>query len=74
MATNPFDKYIPREKFCELAGITMRCAELWAHARKGPPVRTVGRRAFYHVDEIDAWLKSLPVRSAATPRRRKVAA
>ena len=58
-AGNPFADFIPRDEFSKRAGITKRTAELWAHERKGPKVTIIGGRAYYHLDDVRAWLDSL---------------
>ncbi len=56
---NLFADYISRADFCEQAGITKRTAELYAHSRRGPKVTLIAGRAYYHKDDVQAWLDSL---------------
>lgn len=71
--TNPLEDYIPRPAFCEALGITMRTAELWAHARKGPRVTIIAKRAYYHVDDVQAYLDECRNTATREPRARKAA-
>lgn len=71
---NPFADYLAREEFAKRAGITKRTAELWAHERKGPKVTIIGGRAYYHLDDVRAWLDSLRKRDAKRAPKRRAAA
>ena len=53
-----FNKLLHRQQFCDVAGISYRTAEIWAHQGKGPKVTRIGKRAFYHVDDIAAFVES----------------
>ena len=71
---NPFADYMSRAEFAAKARITYRTAELWAHQRKGPRVTVIGGRAYYHADDVRAWLDSLRKRDARSqPKARSVA-
>ena len=70
---NPFANYITRAEYCKLAGITQRTAELHAHARKGPPVTIIHKRAYYHVDAIAAFLEECRNTAPREPRARRTA-
>lgn len=73
-AAELFGKFIPRQQFCDAAGITYRTAELWAHQRKGPKVTILGRRAYYHADDVAAWLEEQHTKNAdRAPRKRGAA-
>ena len=49
------DYFLTRPEFCRRYGITLRTAEMMAHRGKGPKVTHLGKRAYYHVDDIAAW-------------------
>lgn len=70
---NPFADYIPRAEYCKLAGITQRTAELHAHARKGPRVTIINKRAHYHVDDVKQYLDECRNTAPREPRARKAA-
>lgn len=53
---DPFAEYIDRAEYARRAGITHRTAELQAHKGTGPRVTRIGRRAMYHLDDVQAWL------------------
>ena len=59
------DSYLTRQEFCEAYGIAMRTAEIMAHKGRGPRVTRLGRRAFYHVDDISAWVEAQRQKNAA---------
>lgn len=73
MSANPLEQYIPRPAFCEQLGITTRTAELWAHARKGPRVTIIAKRAYYHVDDVQAYLDECRNTATREPRVRRAA-
>lgn len=50
------DDFIDREAFCRRYGISYRCAEMMAHQGRGPKVTRLGRKAWYHKEDIAAWL------------------
>lgn len=73
-ADDLFSKYITRQQFCDAAHITLRTAELWAHARKGPKVTIIAKRAYYHVDDVAAYLEQCRNKNAdRAPRKRGAA-
>lgn len=60
-ATNkptPLDNLLTRSEFCERFGISYRSAEMWAHKGQGPKVTRLGARAYYHLDDIAAWIEA----------------
>lgn len=61
----PFDKLLTRQQYCDLHGISYRTAEIQAHRGTGPRVTRLGRRAYYHVDDIQAWIDAQRAKSAA---------
>jgi predicted site-specific integrase-resolvase len=64
MSTTPtkqetiFTKLLNRQQLCDAVGISYRTAEMWAHQGRGPKVTRIGKRAFYHVDDIAAFVES----------------
>lgn len=50
------DNLLTRSEFCQQYGISYRTAEMMAHKGQGPRVTRLGARAFYHVDDIAAWV------------------
>jgi hypothetical protein len=66
------EKFVSRPEFCRQLGISVRTAELWAHARKGPAVTIIGRRAYYHVDDIAKYLSQCRGGKAARSAGRRV--
>ena len=50
------DNLLNRSEFCQQYGISYRTAEMMAHKGQGPKVTRLGSRAFYHVDDIAAWV------------------
>lgn len=66
----PFDDYITRADYCKLAGITQRTSELHAHARKGPRVTIINKRAYYHVDDVQKFLDECRNNASREPRKR----
>ncbi len=71
--TNPFAAYLSRPDYCKLAGITQRTAELHAHARKGPRVTIINKRAYYHVDDVQKFLDECRNTATREPRARRTA-
>ncbi|MFA7281758.1 MAG: hypothetical protein WC100_16860 [Sterolibacterium sp.] len=70
---NPFANYLSRPEYCKLAGITQRTAELHAHARKGPRVTIIHKRAYYHVSDVTAFLEECRNTATREPRARRTA-
>jgi hypothetical protein len=64
------DDFVPRTVFCERFGISLRAAEVMAHQGRGPKVTKLGRRAFYHVDDIASWLNEQRQKSSARFERK----
>lgn len=62
---NPFDKLVDRATYAEMRGITYRTAEMEAHRGTGPKVTRIGRRAYYHLDDIEAWIEAQRAKGAA---------
>lgn len=62
---NPFEKLLDRQQFCQQHGISYRTAEIWAHKGIGPKVTRLGRRAYYHVDDIAEWIEVQRKKSTA---------
>lgn len=50
------DSLLSRSEFCLQYGISYRTAEMLAHKGQGPKVTRLGRRAFYHVEDIATWV------------------
>ncbi len=63
---NPFACLLTRQEYCDLLGISYRTAEMQAHRGQGPRVTRLGRRAFYHVDDVKAYVEAQ--RAKATKR------
>ncbi|WP_394000511.1 helix-turn-helix transcriptional regulator [Luteimonas sp. WGS1318] len=61
---NPFACLMTRQEFCDAYGILYRTAEMMAHKGQGPRVTKLGRKAYYHVDDITAWIESQRAKSA----------
>ena len=61
---DPLANYIDRPTFCKRFGITKQTAERMAHKGRGPRVTRLGRRAFYHLDDINAWLEKQRAKGA----------
>lgn len=57
------DNFISRPEFCRRYRISQRTAEMMAHQGKGPKVTHLGKRAFYHVDDIAAWCEAQRAKS-----------
>lgn len=70
---NPFAKLLSRQEYCDLRGITYRTAEMEAHKGTGPRVTRIGRRAYYHLDDIEAWIEAQRAKSAARFDRKEAA-
>jgi hypothetical protein len=70
---NPFAFYMDRPTFCDLHKCSMRGAEMMAHKGEGPRVTHIGRRAFYHLDDIQEWLDAQRAKSAARFEAKKAA-
>lgn len=62
---NPFACLMTRQEFCDAYGIQYRTAEMMATRGQGPRVTKLGRNAYYHVDDITAWIDSQRAKSAA---------
>ena len=62
---NPFACLLTRQEFCDLYGIQYRSAEMMAHKGQGPRVTKLGRCAYYHVDDVTAWIEAQRAKSAA---------
>ncbi|WP_449428320.1 helix-turn-helix transcriptional regulator [Rhodanobacter umsongensis] len=67
-----FTQLLNRQEFCDTTGISYRTAEMWAHRGLGPKVTRIGKRAFYHIDDIAAWVEAQ--RSKADARFEQAAA
>jgi hypothetical protein len=52
------DEHLPRPRLASELGVNERTLQRWAKLRIGPPVTWIGRRPFYSVDSVRAWLKS----------------
>ena len=50
------DNLLSREEFSRQYGYSYRTLEMWAHKGQGPKVTRIGRRAFYHVNDIAAFV------------------
>lgn len=61
---NPFACLLTRQEFCDRYGITYRTAEMMAHRGQGPRVTRLGRKAYYHVDDITNWIDAQRAKSA----------
>lgn len=59
------DNFISRKEFCEQYDIAYRTAEMWVHKGQGPRVTRIGRKAFYCLDDIAAWLEAQRQKSAS---------
>lgn len=59
------DQLLTRQEFCQRYGISYRTAEMMAHKGEGPRVTRLGRRAFYHLDDIAEWVEAQRQKSAA---------
>lgn len=55
---NPFSKLLDRAAYCRLRGISYRTAEMEAHKGTGPRVTRIGRKAYYHVDDVESWINT----------------
>lgn len=62
---NPFACLLTRQEFCDRYGIQYRTAEMMAHKGQGPRVTKLGRCAYYHVDDVTAWIEAQRAKSAA---------
>lgn len=60
---NPFDKLLDRAAYCKLRGIHYRTAEMEAHKGTGPKVIRIGRKSYYHLDDIEAWIEAQRAKS-----------
>ncbi len=73
-APNPLiAEYLSRPEFCEMMGITARTASLWKQKRLGPPVTIIARRAYYHVDDVKAYLAQCRDNSQSRTHQRRAA-
>ena len=61
---NPFAKLIDRAEYSKLRGISYRTAEMEAHKGIGPKVVKIGRKAYYHLDDIEAWIEAQRTKAA----------
>jgi hypothetical protein len=59
------DDFLSRPEFCRRYRISLRTAEMMAHKGKGPKVTHLGKRAYYHVEDIAAWCEAQREKSAA---------
>lgn len=65
--------YIDRPNLARQLGITHRTLELWAHRRKGPRPVLIGRKSFYHVEDVAQWLEAQRRAADPEPRKRRAA-
>lgn len=70
---NPFNKLVDRAEYCRLRGISYRSAEMEAHKGTGPRVTRIGRKAYYHLDDIEAWIEAQRAKSSARFERKEAA-
>lgn len=59
------DNLLTRQELCDQYGFNYRTVEMWAHKGKGPKVTRLGRRAYYHVADIAAWIEDQRKKSDA---------
>lgn len=52
------DNLLTRREFCDQYKISYATAEKLAHKGQGPRVTRLGRKAYYHVDDIAAWVEA----------------
>lgn len=58
-------EYLDERRLCALLGISSVTATKWRANAKGPPFIRVGRLVRYRRSDVDAWLRSRTVRTAA---------
>ena len=68
-----FTDFITREEFARRFHITVQHAAVMAHKGEGPKVTRLGKRAFYHLDDIAAWLDAQREKANARFGQRKAA-
>lgn len=59
------DDFLSRPEFCRRYGISLRTAEMMAHKSMGPKVTHLGKRAYYHIEDIAIWCEVQREKSAA---------
>jgi len=50
--------YVTPERLAKALGVTERTIARWYHFREGPPRVKVGRKVFYRLESVNAWLES----------------
>ena len=57
--------YITREQCAESLHVGVRTLERWEAAQEGPPVTRIGKRPYYRVEAVKAWLNSLEAQTSS---------
>jgi predicted DNA-binding transcriptional regulator AlpA len=50
--------YVTPKRLAKALGVTERTIARWYHFREGPPRVKVGRKVFYRLESVNAWLES----------------
>lgn len=61
---NPLEGYLPEDEFCARFKVKRRTARNWRALGDGPVCTLIGRRIYYHIDDIRTWLRSRRVEAA----------
>ncbi len=68
-AANGYKSYRPQNRYlltrteaADYLGVSVSALAHWPAQDKGPRQRVIGRRAYYHVADLDAWLEGRPAR------------
>lgn len=57
----PQNRYLlTRAEAADYLGVSVSTLAHWPAQGKGPRQRVIGRRAYYHVADLDAWLELRP--------------
>ena len=51
-------EYRDRTNLAAMLGVHVRTLDRWFLERRGPPRTMIGRRVFYRIDSVKAWLRS----------------
>jgi hypothetical protein len=63
--------YITRQELAEQLGVHVKTLEAWERRRVGPPCQQIGKRIYYHVPAVRAWLEDRNDRRAGSRAARQ---
>lgn len=58
MTRNTESPWVDTEGVADRTGVPVKTVRAWRYRKTGPPGYKIGRHVRYHVDEVDAWMRS----------------